>query len=300
MLEGLFQEPAQREVNVVLDIEMKNLARRRFQEQQQQEQEQQQQQQDREAGGAGGGEGGAGAGEQTGEESLGGDSQGQGNSTQMSEVERVHREVAKIEKERRRRRRRSQKEKGIEGKCIPVDLLRRLAALFAKHKISRDAAAEITAGFYRECDVDLEDVILSPTTSQRSRVEESKMIQEKAMKNLKAKVEEENLKLTLHYDTKLMKQRMAGVRSQMERLALVVSAPGLERPQVVGMLALEGGTALEQATAAHAVLEETGLGPHVVDLCYDTTATNTGRHGGTVRLLQTMAATTMSTSPCRR
>ena len=43
MLEGLFQEPAQREVDVVLDIEMKNLARRKV-EKQEQHQEQQQQQ----------------------------------------------------------------------------------------------------------------------------------------------------------------------------------------------------------------------------------------------------------------
>ena len=218
----------------------------------------------------------------------------------MSEVERAHREVVREEGDRRKKRRRSLKEKGIEGKIIPVDMLRRLSTLFLKHKVSEEGADEITAGFYRECDCDMEDVILSKSTSHRSRVEESSKIQEKAMQDLRAKVEENNVKLTLHFDTKLMKQRMGGVRSQLERLALVVSAPELERPQLLAMLGLAGGTALEQATAAHAVLVETGLVGNVVDLCYDTTAVNTGRLGGTVRLLQDMAATTKGASPCRR
>ena len=218
----------------------------------------------------------------------------------MSGAERVRREAVIEENRRRKRRKRSLKEEGIAGKIIPVDLVRRLAAIFAKHQLSRAAVADICAGFYRECEVDLDDVILSPTTAHRSRVEESVLIMEKALEDLRSKVEEEQIKLTLHYDTKLMKQRMNGVRSQLERLALVVSAPELERPQLLSVLGLERGTALEQATAAHGVLEQTGLVNHVVDLVYDTTAVNTGRFGGTVRLLQDMSASTMSNSPCRR
>ena len=175
-----------------------------------------------------------------------------------------------------------------------MDLLRRLAPILAKHNISGNAAADIIAAVYRECDVDLEEVIVSPATAKRSKVEETIMLKDKVVNEFKQKVlDNNNIKLTLHYDTKLMKQRM-------ERLALVVSAPELQRPQLLAVLGLQGGTALEQATAACDVLLESGLEKQVVDLFYDTTAVNTGRLGDTVRLLQNMAATTMITSPCRR
>ena len=295
MLNGIFEEPYRRELQIQLNTELKNLVLRRIEELEQREQGGQ------EEPGEQGEQGEQQELERSGEGASGGGSFGEdGNSTQMSEVERANREVVREEKERKKTRKRSMKEKGIEGKVIPVDMLRRLTALFAKHKVSEDGSAEITAGFYKECDVDLEDVILSSATSHRSRVEECGKIRDKAMEDLRAKVVEENIKLTLHYDTKLMKQRMEGRRSQLERLALVMSAPELERPQLLAMLGLEGSTALEQATAAHAVLQETGLERYIVDLCYDTTAVNTGRLGGTVRLLQDMAGTTMSASPCRR
>ena len=224
----------------------------------------------------------------------------QGHSTQLSEVELVERGIRAEEREKKKKRKRSLKEEGIEGKKIPVDILRRLAPLWVKHNISKRAATEITAAFYRECDVDIEDVILSPTTAQRSKVEESVMINDKSLEDLRAKVEQENIKLTLHYDTKLLKQRMQGKRSQLERLALVVSAPELDRPQVLCIPGLQGGTAREQADAAHEVICQCGLEPFIRCLVYDTTATNTGRHGGTVRLIQLLLDRLMLACPCRR
>ena len=224
----------------------------------------------------------------------------QGNSTQLSEVERVERGRAAEEREKKKKRKRSMKEEGIEDKKIPIDILRRLAPLWVKHNISTRAAAEITAGFYRECDVDMDDVILSPATAQRSKVEESVLIKEKVLEDLRVKVEEENIKLTLHYDTKLLKQRMLGKRSHLERLALVVSAPELDRPHLLCIPGLQGGTAREQAEAANDVICQCGLAPFIRTLVFDTTATNTGPHGGTVRLIQLLQDRIMLACECRR
>ena len=117
------------------------------------------------------------------------------------------------------------------------------APIFAKYNVLGNAAADIIAAVYRECDVDLEEVIVSPATAKRSKVDETIMIKDKVVNEFKQKVLNNKIKLTLHYDTKLMKQRMDGVRSQLERLALVVSAPELERPQLLAVLghpSLEG------------------------------------------------------------
>ena len=223
-----------------------------------------------------------------------------GNSTQLSDIERVERSRVAEEREKRKKRKRSMKEDGIENKKIPIDILRRLAPLWVKHNITTRAAAEITAAFYRECDVDMDDVILSPATAQRSKVEESLLIKEKVLDDLRVKVKEENIKLTLHYDTKLLKQRMDGKRSQLERLALVVSAPELDRPHLLGIPGLQGGTAREQAEAANEVICQCQLAPFIRSLVFDTTATNTGAHGGTVRLLQLLQDRLMLACECRR
>ena len=162
MLEGLSASPPRREVLPQLNAAMKNFVRRRVEELHGDEGE---------GGGEGGGEsGGEGTGDQTGEESLAGGSGDQGISTEMSEVERVHRTAVVEEDRRRKKRKRSLKETGIEGKIIPTDLVRRMAAIFLKHEMSRMAVSDVVASFYRECDCDLDDVILSPTTAQRSRV----------------------------------------------------------------------------------------------------------------------------------
>ena len=64
--------------------------------------------------------------------------------------------------------------------------------------------------------MDLEEVIVSPATAKRSKVEETIMLKDKVVNEFKQKVlDNNNIKLTLHYDTKLMKQRMDGVRSQL-------------------------------------------------------------------------------------
>ena len=303
VIEGLSAEPPQREVAMELDTIMKNMVRRRIAE----KEERMVHGEGAEGGGEeqGGEQEGESGGEQEGDQGITGGEESQmsgdqGNSTQMSEVERAHRDFEKEERERKKRKRKRQKETGIEGKIIPNDLLRRLAALWSKFETPGEEASEIVAAFYVECGVDLDDVILSPATAQRSKVEEALLIKEKVEEEFKNKVVGDNIKLTLHYDTKLMNQRMAGRRSQLERLALVVSAPELERPQLLSVLGLEGGTALVQATAAHGALVDSGLLRYVIDLVYDTTAVNTGRMGGTVRLLQDMAGTTMSNSPCRR
>ena len=76
------------------------------------------------------------------------------------------------------------------------------------------------------------------------------------------------------------------VRSTKDRLAVVVTGPELEGEHLLCTPGLEGGTAVEQAEALYAVLVKYNLDPYVASLVFDTTATNTGRHGGAVRLIQ--------------
>ena len=209
-------------------------------------------------------------------------------STQPSDMERADR----CEREKKRKKRKRSLDEGIQA-TVPRDLLRRLSPVFTQLNISHNAAVTIISAVYNECDVDLDDVVVSASSSKRIRCQENELMSDKALSDLTEKVMEVDAKLTLHYDTALLDQRMDNIRETKDRLSLVVSSPDLEKPHLLCMPGLKGGTAVEQATEAHNVLCRCNLVKHVIDLVYDTTAVNTGRHGGTVKLLQMLKGTAM-------
>ena len=215
--------------------------------------------------------------------------------TLPSDLEREDR----LDAERRKKRKSQEKKEGIDAK-VPIDLLKLLGPTFTQWSISHNAAVDIIAAVYNEIGIDLDEVIISYTTSKRSRVMENELMSTKAIEDLVVKVKEENIKLTLGYDTKLLEQRMVDGRVTKDRLALVLMGDKLEKPFLLCMPGLEGGTAREQAEEAYGALAKWDLLPFIVDLVYDTTATNTGRLGGTVRLLQLLINRALICSPCRR
>ena len=229
-------------------------------------------------------------------------------STAASELEREDR---RREGEKRKRRKKMIREEGIDAK-VPHNLLELLSPIFTSHQISHNAATDIVAAVYRECNIDIDDEItISPTSSKRLRSRENNFITEKALNDLTAAVQARNIPLTLHYDTKALKQRMLepsdhlpliqSKRREMERLALVVTGPTLGRAHLLAVPGLEGGTAVEQAEAGYAVLQKCDLHNHIRDLVYDTPAVNTGRSGGKVRLLQLLlGGRACLCTPCRR
>ena len=159
---------------------------------------------------------------------------------------------------------------------------------------------------YNEVGVDLDKVTVSSSSSKRLWTQGNNFISEKSLLDLSKAVKEQDIPLSVFIDGKKMKQRMYDeegrlVRAELDRLAVVVLGPTLEKPHPVSMEGLEGGTAVEQAEAAYASLCSCNLEKHVRDIFYDTTASNTGRTGGMVRLLQLlMEDRACLCSPCRR
>ena len=219
-------------------------------------------------------------------------------STVDSQLERLDK---RMDNEKRKKLKKKKREEGIEAK-IPCDLLRRLGPLFTKWNIPHEAAVEIVAGTYKECSIDLEDVTLSLTSSKRLRSGDNLRISEKELEDLREAVETGNIPLTLHVDTKQMKQRMGEdyIRENKDRLGVVVTGPGLGRDFPIGIPPLDTGRALEQAEAMYGLLNVTGLDRFICDICFDTTATNSGRHGGVVILLQHLLGKALLCCPCRR
>ena len=93
--------------------------------------------------------------------------------------------------------------------------------------------------------------------------------------------------LDLHYDTKLLWQKMKEGRELKEYLAVVANGPNLKRPHILTVPGPDDDTAETQLLMTYNILEEKDICYFVRSLIYDTPAVNTGRFGGTVRLLQT-------------
>ena len=113
--------------------------------------------------------------------------------------------------ERKKRKRKKVEDEGINAN-IPSDLLRRLSPIFTQHNVSHSATADIIAAVYRESGVELDDVAVSESSSKRIRNHENELMSQRVLDNLTDAAHEFDLALTLHYDTKLLKQRMNNTR----------------------------------------------------------------------------------------
>ena len=279
-------------------------------------------------------------------------------STLPSELER---EDTRREKSKRLARKRKIRVEHIDAK-VPYDMLRRLTPLLTSCGVTHNNATKVVAAFYRECDIDFADVVLSVSSSKRIREAENKFVKEKALEHLAKEVSEKDIALTLHFDTKQLEQRMIVekeleveepqvrqgrrgrrdrdrrggplgdqedeqvqhggqgegerqgygqpereeqvgrlVRSCKDRLAVVVTGQELQGDHLLCIPGLEGGTAAEQVDALYAALVQLNLDPYVASVVYDTTATNTGRQAGVVRLIQEkLGDCALLCCPCRR
>lgn len=291
-------------------------------------------------------------------------SQGEGAASALtSELER---EDERRDKTKRLAKKRKIREEKILAE-VPYDMLGRMSPLLTSCGVTHVNTAKVVAAFYNECNIDLEDVVLSTSSSKRIREAENTFVKEKALSDLSKEVSEKDIALTLHFDTKLLEQRMIvereeeeegrklrrrrkgrrgrgrrgregrgglqgeagqegqgegqehdqgeghgqpGVREQQvgrmvrsckDRLAVVVTGTELEREHLLCIPGLEGGTAVEQVDALIAILVQHNLDPYIASLVFDTTATNTGRHAGVVRLIQErLGDCALLCCPCRR
>ncbi|XP_057329829.1 uncharacterized protein LOC130670438 [Microplitis mediator] len=82
--------------------------------------------------------------------------------------------------------------------------------------------------------------------------------------------------LTIHWDSKLMKS--SNFSESEDRLAILVSGQGITK--LLAIPKIDGSTGINQATAVFEVISDWNLSNQVRSLCFDTTASNTGKNEG--------------------
>ena len=99
----------------------------------------------------------------------------------------------------------------------------------------------------------------------------------------------------VHWDGKLLPKLLQ--KEYAERLAILVSKGDDE--QLLGVPVLENSTGISQAEAVCDSIEEWGIGDKIVGICFDTTASNTGRMKGACTLIEKQLGKNLLYLACR-
>ena len=101
----------------------------------------------------------------------------------------------------------------------------------------------------------------------------------------------------IHWDEKLLKCGKAYTHK--EHLAVLASSTNGKLVKLLGITDLDSGTGLNQAKAVKNMLEEWSIEQRCVAMCFDTTASNTGKFAGACILLEALIGHPLLWTSCR-
>lgn len=137
---------------------------------------------------------------------------------------------------------------------------------------------------------DAEQLVLSRSTVRRRRQD----VREKEAQKSKQSCLKQTC-LTVHWDGKLMKDYQN--KNMVDRLPIFIT--GYQTNKLLAVPKLEKGTGDAQASAVLKALKEWDVADTIVGMCFDTTATNTGRKNGACILLEKHLQKNLLNLACR-
>jgi len=151
------------------------------------------------------------------------------------------------------------------------------AAALDRTRTSDRKAAYILSAFASDLGQKVQNLPISRSSIQRSRIRHRRDIAHEIRRNFSPEVV-----LTVHWDGKLVED--VAQKCRVDRLAVVVSGNGVS--QLLGVPRIPTGTGECQAQAVYQCIEEWGIKNRIKALAFDTTASNTGEKKGACALLQ--------------
>ena len=181
---------------------------------------------------------------------------------------------------------------------VPRNIVETVALNSKRFKLSDVATASNLALIVNESNGNLEDFILSTSTVRRRGISAVKKNAEEVKETFKNNLSAKDL--TLHFDGKSVKELTSGQHLEQERIAIIVTSPTLDHPQVLGVPPAKSSKGVDQKQVLEKVLEEWGLSEHIMALGFDTTASNTGVYSGAVTLVEQHLGRACMWSACQR
>ena len=152
-----------------------------------------------------------------------------------------------------------------------------LSAMLDRNKLSDRSAMMVVTETARTLGHSIEGLALNRSTIRRQRM---------THREAKASAIMDDFKLTtpliVHWDGKIMEDLK--VKEKVDRLPVLVSSMGTSK--LLGAPKIGAGTGQAQAQAVVSLLKKWNLEDTVRGLCFDTTASNTGRSNGACMLIE--------------
>ena len=140
---------------------------------------------------------------------------------------------------------------------VPVNNLEITAGLAVMEKMSVRQHLMFLSGVLRACGVDLNELLLSLSSAQRYRVYECERLGDTALDNFVQEVEEdEDARLVVHFDGKILNHDMGGKTGTAERLVTLVNGPLVKKAQPLAATPMKSSTGYETAVTVSQVLAE--------------------------------------------
>ena len=161
-------------------------------------------------------------------------------------------------------------------------LLSGTAEVASRCNISHRNALAITAKLVKMGGEKLQKCSLSASTSLRQRTRAVAEAESKIMKDFKHDMP---VNIVLHWDGKVIKYENR--KETDERLAIIISSPVLDHSQFLAAPLIPDGTGASMKDALLTTLQVWEI-PHenIIGMCWDTTASNTGRQQGSATLFK--------------
>ena len=181
---------------------------------------------------------------------------------------------------------------------VPRNIVKTLSLNSKRFKISDAATTSNLALVINESNGNLDDFVLSTSTARREGIAAVKKNAQDVMSRFKENLTSKDL--TLHFDGKSVKEFTGGKHLEQERIAVIVSSPSLDSPQVLGVPAAESSKGSDQMEVVVKLIESWDITDHIMALGFDTTASNTGVHGGAVTLVEQHLGRAVMWAACQR
>ena len=186
--------------------------------------------------------------------------------------------------------------------AVPVNILEKTSADAARFGLSYDVHAALVAAFINVSGGNVDDFVLSKSSSKRVRDSTGRKFRTKIQEEILSEVSSKSCRLVLHTDGKTLPELSVGKvkKDRHERLAVSVSSPDLsDGSQLLGCPELETGTGLALMEASLALTNDWCLTEHLVAVSYDTTGTNSAPGKGMVGRIERELDRRLIRLPCR-
>ena len=181
---------------------------------------------------------------------------------------------------------------------IPANIAELTAENALRRGISATAHASLIANVVNVAGGDVSELSISTSPMRRAG---RKAVKEKAS-SIRERFAELNDKKTkvVHFDGKNVEELTNNVVKKNERMAVLVSSPDLESPQLLGVPAIPTGSGADQQATLTELIESWGIKEQLVGMGFDTTASNTGSWSGACVLFEKSLGHAILWLACRR